>query len=170
MAICHRKEEKVMHNRSRQRRRRYHKKSRSNVNFTPVIIMLCLSVGCGYAAAKYVVDPVVNYVPQFVAEKSEELTELTSDNDTDVKDTAEDEPEVKEAGQITGYALQFGCYSGQSAAESAVTSIGIEGLKVLKQNDMYKIVGEVYKTKEEAKTALGSLPPTAKAFVTPIYE
>ena len=45
-----------MHNRSRQRRRRYHKKSRSNVNFTPVIIMLCLSVGCGYAAAKYVAE------------------------------------------------------------------------------------------------------------------
>ncbi len=157
-----------MHNRRRQRRRKYQKRNKANVNFTPVIVLLCLSVGCGYVAAKYVVDPVVNYVPQLTAEKT-----LTKDVDPVAEKKAEETEDVSDSTEkekITGYALQFGCYSGQSAAESAIPSIGVSGLQVLEQNDMYKIVGEVYKTKEEAKTALGNLPPTAKAFVTPIYK
>ena len=143
-----------MHNRRRYSRRKYQKRSKTNVNFIPVIALLCLSVGCGYAAAKYVVEPVVNYVPQLTAENK-----LTEDVSSDMDEN-----------KITGYALQFGCYSGQSAAESVLPTIGVSGLEVIEQNDMYKIVGEVYNTKEEAKTALGDLPPTVKAFVTPIYE
>lgn len=56
--------------RKKRRPRSYRSSQRRSVkpNFIPVILILCLSVGCGYATAKYVVDPVVNYVPQLTAE------------------------------------------------------------------------------------------------------
>lgn len=149
------------HSRNRSRSR-----NRNKLTFTPVIVMLCISIGCGYAAAKYVVEPVVNYVPQLKAEDKAEtdLTKIADDK------TIVDEAEVLENGDISGYALQFGCYSGKASAELAMPSIGVEGLKVIEQDDLYKIVGEIYKTKEEAKNALKELPDTANAFVTPIYD
>lgn len=158
-----------MRSRRRPVRRRYHQqRNRGNkvkLNFTPVIVILCLSIGCGYAAAKYVVDPVVNYVPQMTAEK-----EQVNNQEEKKTDVLEDEAEVKEKGNISGYALQFGCYSSKAAAEAAMPAVGISGLQVIEQSNMYKIIGEVYKTKDEAKAALGELPDTVKSFVTTVYE
>lgn len=161
-----------MHRRRRQARSRYRSRNRyqprnrNKLTFAPVIVMLCLSIGCGYAAAKYVVEPVVQYVPQIKAEKDKEtdLTKIADDK------TIVDEAEVEDAGDVSGYALQFGCYSGEASAELAMPSIGVEGLKVIEQDDLYKIIGEIYKTKDEAKKALDDLPDTVNAFVTPIYE
>ena len=141
-------------------------RGRNKLTFTPVIVMLCISVGCGYAAAKYVVEPVVNYVPQLTAEKEE--IDLTNIDGTDK--TIVDEAEVRDEGDITGYALQFGCYSGKASAELAMPSIGVDDLTVIEQDDLYKIIGEVYKTKEDAKKALNELPDSVNAFVTPIYK
>lgn len=158
-----------MRSRRRPVRRGYHQqRNRGNkvkLNFTPVIVILCLSIGCGYAAAKYVVDPVVNYVPQMTAEK-----EQVNNQEEKKTDVLEDEAEVKEEGNISGYALQFGCYSSKAAAEAAMPAVGISGLQVIEQSNMYKIIGEVYKTKDEAKAALGELPDTVKSFVTTVYE
>lgn len=142
-------------------------RNRNKLTFTPVIVMLCISVGCGYAAAKYVVDPVVNYVPQLTAEKE---NKDSAEEQTESKGIIEDETEVKDKGEVSGYALQFGCYSGKAAAESIVQSIGVEGLQVIEQDELYKIIGELYKTKEDAKKALDDLPDNANAFVTPIYK
>lgn len=172
-----------MRSRRRPVRRGYHQQrnrgSKVKLNFTPVIVILCLSIGCGYAAAKYVVDPVVNYVPQMTAEK-EQVNNQAENKDADSKensseekqktDVLEDEAKVKEKGNISGYALQFGCYSSKAAAEAAMPAVGISGLQVIEQSNMYKIIGEVYKTKDEAKAALGELPDTVKSFVTTVYE
>lgn len=148
-------------------RNRYQSRNRKNVSFTPVIVMLCVSIACGYAAAKYVVEPVVNYVPQLTAEKGEEVDLLSGDN---ADKTIVDEAEVEDTEDVKGYALQFGCYSGKTSAELAMPSIGADNLEIIEQDDLYKIIGEVYKTKKEAKKALEDLPETANAFVTPIYE
>lgn len=174
-----------MRSRRRRVRRGYHQqRNRGNkvkLNFAPVIVILCLSIGCGYAAAKYVVNPVVNYVPQMTSEK-EEVNDKSDNKTTDIDseqnkikgkkkpNVLEDEVEVKEKGDISGYALQFGCYSSKAAAEATVPSLGVSGLQVIEQSNMYKIIGEVYKTKDEAKAALGELPDTVKSFVTTVYE
>lgn len=128
------------------KRRAHRSVRREKLNFTPVIVMLCLSVGCGYAAAKYVVEPVVNYEPPQVKE-------------TEMAETNED---------ISGYAVQFGCYSDESAAKNTAESIGTSGIQVILQDDMYKIIGEIYDSKNEAKKALESLPEGVKGFVTTI--
>ena len=162
-----------MSNKRRQTKKRY------KPNYMPLLIMLCLAVGCGYVTAKYVVTPVVNYVPQLAAEKTKEddsgdkEKKSSKDKQTESSDdnkVVEDEVSVKQSEEVTGYALQFGCYSGKEAAEKAMSSLNIDGLKVIEQNDMYKIVGETYGTKDEAKTALAGLADGTNAFVTPVYK
>ena len=160
--------------RARSRRGRFGRKEK--LNFTPVIVILCLSVACGYATAKYVVDPVVNYVPQLMAEKEQESTEPENKKEeqplkeSEKSKIVEDDVDIKETGKIKGYALQFGCYSTESAAEAVMPTLGVENLQIIDQNDMYKIIGEIYKSKEEARKALAALPESAGAFVTTIYD
>ena len=61
--------------------------------------------------------------------------------------------------------MQYGCYSGKAAAETAMSSLGISGLQVVEQNKMYKIIGEIFESKDKAKEALDSAG-TDNAFVT----
>ncbi len=180
-----------MRNRRRSRNYRGFRNSRHNkatLNFTPVIVILCLSVGCGYATARYVVDPVVNYVPTPAAEGTETISssaaaDAVEGKNTKTEDTAaadetkagnidivEDEVKVTETRELAGYALQFGCYSGEAVAEAAMKCIDVEGLQVIEQDSMYKIIGETYDTKEKAAAALKKLPDTVQAFVTAIYK
>lgn len=162
--------------------------NKAKLTFAPVIVILCLSVGCGYATAKYVVDPVVNYVPELMAEEPQQSTEESvdteqeeenaqgSDGKSDAADDAtdraiiEDEAKVRQSGKIAGYALQFGCYSSREAAETVLPTLGIDNLQIIEQGNLYKIIGQTYQTKGEAKEALTALPETAAAFVTTIYE
>ena len=48
-------------------------------SYFPIVLILCLSVGCGYATAKYVVDPVVNYVPQIEKKVSEKQADKAAE-------------------------------------------------------------------------------------------
>lgn len=143
-------------------------------NFIPVVLILCLSVGCGYATAKYVVDPVVNYVPQLTAENEQKPDEKKKDeteaagSSEETAGVVEDDVKVEET-QVAGYAVQFGCYSGKAAAESAMSSLGISGLQIIEQNKMYKIIGEIFDSKDKAKEALKSAG-VDKAFVTTVYK
>ena len=177
--ILFEKRETKMYNRRRSRRNHgFSGRRRAKPNFTPVILILCLSVACGYATAKYVVEPVVNYVPQFVAENSQndevtedepemESKEKSPENDSKV---VEDDVNVKSTEDVSGYALQFGCYSSKAAAQNAESSLDINGLRILEQDGMYKIIGKVYESKEQAKEALEGSDYKEKAFVTTIYE
>lgn len=156
----------------RSRRRGYVPARRNSVkpNYLLVVFILCISVGCGYATAKYVVDPVVNYVPQTSDNETQEITIQTSEKITETANILEDSVAVKETGEILGYSLQFGCYSSNAAAEAAKKNIKTSGLQILEQNNMYKIVGEIYSDKEKAKKALNDLPDTNGVFITTIYK
>ncbi len=170
-----------MYNRRHSRRRHIPRSSRNvKASFTPVIMILCLSVACGYATAKYVVEPVVNYVPQAsekVSQSRQQETEKSTDSgqvsetraQTETTAVIEDEAPVKNESSIKGYALQFGCYSNKAAADTAAAAIGEKDTEIIKQDDMYKIIGKVYDTKDEAKKALRKLQDPSKAFVAPVY-
>ena len=95
-------------------------------SYFPIVLILCLSVGCGYATAKYVVDPVVNYVPQIEKKVSEKQADKAAEKKKETfsaaKETTrmiEDDVKVKTAGKVCGYAVQLGCYSDQASAEKA---------------------------------------------------
>lgn len=156
-----------MRSRRHSRNRRQMQKKQSKANFMPVIVMLCLSVGCGYAAAKYVVEPAVSYVPESTEKSS--VIEKKQEDEAKTVPIVEDEVKVEKQTAAKGYALQFGCYSDKAAAENALSLLGLTGLQVVEQDNMYKITGTVYKTKDEAKAALKELPENTEAFVTEIY-
>lgn len=148
------------------------------LSYFPVILILCLSVGCGYAAAKYVVDPVVNYVPQVsqkAAEKQadkdrEKSGEKSSPSAEERSKIVTDQVAAKTAGTLRGYAVQLGCYSDRTAAEKVLQQVNAEGLQVIEQSSMYKVIGRIYKTKAEARGALADLPEGVTGFVTEVYE
>ncbi len=172
------------------RRRSVHRRVSGNrrrtpkANFAPVIMILCLSILCGYATARYVVEPVVNYVPQ-VSEKmsgsrtadkddaeqktAENVKETENASEATDRNVVEDSASVEQKGDIKGYALQFGCYSSRAAAETAAGELGESGTEVTEQNDMYKILGKIYDNKEDARKALDGLDDPSRAFVTPVY-
>ena len=160
------REENNMGSRRRPKGRRKHRGSIKRPNFAPVVVILCLSVGCGYVTAKYIVDPVVNYVPQIIAEKDEEKTVKEDEKDTLI----DDEVDVEETEKVSGYALQFGSYSDKASAETVMKSIDADSLQIIEQDNLYKIVGVIYKSKADAKAALENLPAGTKAFVTAIYQ
>ena len=136
-------------------------------SYFPIVLILCLSVGCGYATAKYVVDPVVNYVPQIEKKVSEKQADKAAKETTRM---IEDDVKVKTAGKVCGYAVQLGCYSDQASAEKAREAVGLEGLQIVEQRNMYKVIGKICKSKEDARSQMAELPEGTKGFVTEVYE
>ena len=66
--------------------------------------------------------------------------------------------------------VQLGCYSDQAAAEKARKAAKQDGLQVVEQSGMYKVVGTICKTQEEARSEMAGLPEGTKGFVTEVYE
>ena len=139
----------------------------AGTSFKLVVMILCISVGCGYATAKYVVEPVVNYIPQ---KEETQTLEKKGDSIGNRDGLIEDEAEIKDTEGAAGYAVQFGCYSSRAAAEAVKANIDIQGLQIIEYNKMYKITGEIYSDKEKAKKALAELPENIDAFVTAVYK
>ena len=77
---------------------------------------------------------------------------------------------VKTAGKVCGYAVQLGCYSDQASAEKAREAVGLEGLQIVEQRNMYKVIGKICKSKEDARSQMAELPEGTKGFVTEVYE
>lgn len=155
-------------------RRRVSKGRKGKPAYLPVVVILCLSVGCGYATAKYVVEPAVNYVPQLTAQE-EKVKETEPEPQTKTEEATkvvEDEVKVKQEEKVIGYAVQLGCFSGRASAKAAMGNYNMEGLQVVEQNKMYKIIGKVYNSKEEAKKELEGMADDVKssAFVATIHE
>lgn len=176
-----------MNPRRRRRRPSAYGGKKIQVNFLPVIVIICLSVCAGYLTAKYVVCPVLGYEPaglsvlqekeestekkdNKVAEKSSEPEESSSAAQKDSgsgADVIEDQVKVE---QTSGYALQFGSYSTKEAAEKSVKELKSSGIetKVIEKDGAYKVIGEIFDTKDEAKAALEEMDESVGAFVASI--
>ena len=49
-------------------------------------------------------------------------------------------------------------------------NIDVQGLQIIDDNNMHKIIGEIYSDKEKAKKALAEVPEGIDAFVTAVYK
>lgn len=169
------------------------------MNFMPILVIICLSICAGYLTAKYVVYPILGYEPAGLSILKESKTteenkarpsagETTSSTQpatvqavTTVPTTAvpatettvvpatviEDQVDVK---QVAGYALQFGSYSSKAAAEKSIKQLKESGIKakVLKKDGAYKVIGQLFATKDEAKAELEKMDEAVGAFVATI--
>lgn len=178
-----------MNARRRRRRPSAYRGKKIQVNFFPVIVIICLSVCAGYLTAKYVVCPVLGYEPAGLsvlqekdddgadeANKAVEESSEKAESDPSVQketsggdDVIEDQVKVK---QTSGYALQFGSYSTREAAEKSVKELKNSGIetKVIEKDGAYKVIGEIFDTKDEANDALSELDESVGAFVASVGE
>ena len=87
--------------------------------------------------------------------------------ETSETNIVEDQAEVK---KTSGYALQFGSYSTRSAADKSVKQLKHSGIeaKVMEKDGAYKVIGEVFRSKEDAKAALEKLDESVGAFVASV--
>lgn len=190
-------------NRRRNFRRRpaVYKGQKIEMNFVPILVIICLSVCAGYLTAKYVVYPILGYEPAglSILKQSETTEESKVQPQSSVGETAastqaapvqavttapttapsatettampatviEDQADVK---QVAGYALQFGSYSSKAAAEKSTKQLKASGInaKVLKKDGAYKVIGQLFATKDEAKAELSKMDKAVGAFVATI--
>lgn len=75
----------------------------------------------------------------------------------DVNPVTSQKPEQVEesTGLTSGYCIQYGCFSSESAAANLIEELKASGLtaRMVKQDDKYKVVGQIFSTKEEAAEA-----------------
>lgn len=168
----------------RMKRRRVKKRKRpgeiSQVKFAGFIAIMVLAVFLGYLTAKFVIGPLLGYNADespikitgqddkknengdgkdkseaAASDKSGDSGKTGSSDKTDATDKSGGAAEAAEE----GYALQFGVFSTKGAADEMAAELGEKGIeaKVVKDDDMYKVISPVIKTKDEAIGRLGDI-------------
>ena len=157
------------------------------VNFAPIIVIICLSICAGYLTARYVVYPILGYEPAGLnifretdaGDKKKETARQQQETTAQIQTTApapttaaptsvvQDQVDVAKA---TGYALQFGSYTTKAAAEKSVNQLKSSGVKaeIIEKDGAFKVIGPLFDTKEKAKEALQKMDESVGAFVTTV--
>lgn len=132
----------------RRRVKRYIRKRKNNgVQFLLVLGIIIVALFAGYLSARYIIAPVMGYDTKALN---------VSLNVPDVKITKKDKTEKNEQLKEERYALQFGAFSTEKAAEDLQKKLGEDGFDTqIKQIDgQYKVIGELLDTKEAALNML----------------
>lgn len=132
----------------RRRVKRYIRKRKNNgVQFLLVLGIIIVALFAGYLSARYIIAPVMGYDTKALN---------VSLNVPDVKITKKDKTEKNEQLKEGRYALQFGAFSTEKAAEDLQKKLGEDGFDTqIKQIDgQYKVIGELLDTKEAALNML----------------
>ncbi|PWL94496.1 MAG: hypothetical protein DBY08_01230 [Clostridiales bacterium] len=157
-------------------RRRVKKRKRPNENskmkFTMVLGIMIVAVLLGYLTARFVIGPLLGYdadeSPIKIANNKAEQDDTVdnSNQDTDSKDKAADNEGSKNSEETgsdsapdQGYALQFGVFTSKEAAQKLKEELQAKGIetKVVQEDDNYKVISTVVKTKDEAIEELNGI-------------
>lgn len=121
----------------------------SRMKFSGFLGIMLLAVFLGYLTARFVVGPVIGYdAGESPAHPAEEVQEAEETSGTLPED---------------GYALQFGAFSTEEAAEELSEKLKSQGIDtdIVKIDGIYKVISSVLDTKEKALDALAGLPESA---------
>lgn len=155
----------------------------SGVNLAAIIGIIGMAVLCGFITTKFVIYPMIlgeeatfnmkldikNLIDLDKRSQSDETDEIFTDNnllqntqvttETDLtshpitapNQSDNDENEIR----TSGYCIQYGCFSSETAAQSLISELQALGLtaRMVKQDDKYKVVGQIFETREEAAEA-----------------
>ncbi|MBR4409904.1 MAG: SPOR domain-containing protein [Firmicutes bacterium] len=144
-------------NRQQARRKIRKRKStsqNSRMKFGTFLGIIVLAVFLGFLTARFVVGPLIGYdadeSPARAA--SDEKEKSTGEKDKDEKEVS--------AELEKGYALQFGAFSTEDAAQDLADNLKSSGItaEIIQDDDIYKVIGPILSTKEKALEALASLP------------
>ena len=117
----------------------------SRMKFSTFLGIIVLAVFLGFLTARFVVGPLIGY------DAGESPARAASEEKDEEEAAAEPEK---------GYALQFGAFSTEDAAEDLSENLKASGIttEIVKMDDVYKVIGPVLSTREKALEALSSLP------------
>lgn len=139
-------------------RKRKSTSQNSRMKFGTFLGIIILAVFLGFLTARFVVGPLIGYdAGESPARAASEEKEAKKETDTGKEDEADEEVSAE---LEKGYALQFGAFSTEDAAQEladSLKSIGIT-VEIMKDDDIYKVIGPILSTKEKALEALSSLP------------
>ena len=135
-------------------RKRKSTSQNSRMKFGTFLGIIVLAVFLGFLTARFVVGPLIGYdageSPARAA--SDEKEKSTGEKDKDEKEVSAD--------LENGYALQFGAFSTEDAAQDLADNLKRSGItaEIIQDDDIYKVIGPILSTKEKALEALASLP------------
>lgn len=157
----------------RKRRRRYNAYRGQNIKgrALSVVLVICLSVAAGYMTATQVLGPALGLETQqtfldFVNDKTDK-TENKEEKNSETTTVVEDQVEVD---TDSGYALQYGSFSTEEGAQECLEDLTASGIEaeIIEKDGMYKVIGQLFNTKEEARTFKEENSQNEDVFITEI--
>lgn len=122
---------------------------KSGMKFTTILGIMVMAVLLGYLTARFVIGPFIGY------EAEESPAQIVEEEERE-----NEEEETSSASLPTeGYALQFGVFSTREAAQSRADELEKQGIEVsvVEADQVFKIIGQVVGSREEAFASLEAL-------------
>lgn len=131
-------------------RKRKAQAENSRMKLTVITGIMFLAVFLGFLTARFVIGPVIGYN----ADESE--IRLADDNGEDSGETNQEQEQEVSTAPEKGYALQFGAFSTEDAAEEMSKQLGAKGVEteIVRAGDIYKVIGRISGDREEVLSAL----------------
>jgi hypothetical protein len=131
-------------------RKRKAQAENSRMKLTVITGIMFLAVFLGFLTARFVIGPVIGYN----ADECE--IRLADDNGEDSGETNQEQEQEVSTASEKGYALQFGAFSTEDAAEEMSKQLGTKGVEteIVRAGDIYKVIGRISGDREEALSAL----------------
>lgn len=131
-------------------RKRKAQAENSRMKLTVITGIMFLAVFLGFLTARFVIGPVIGYN----ADESE--IRLADDNGEESDELNQGLEQETSTAPEKGYALQFGAFSTEDAAEEMSKQLGAKGVEteIVRAGDIYKVIGRISGDREEALSAL----------------
>ena len=123
----------------------------------------------GYLTTRFVLYPLLGFeFPSLETIWDKYRPSVSEDKNSNKDKTEDSRSETKEQKTIVedkkdaseeGYVIQFGSFSTKAAAKERASELKDEGIKtsIIEKDDCYKVVGEIFSTKDKAKTAMADI-------------
>jgi len=130
---------------------------KTRMKFGVIIGIMLVAVFLGFLTARFVVGPIIGYdsdtSPVKTASTEKAENESKASESSDAKTSKEQKIEKEsENDDVKGYALQFGAFSTEEAAEELSKELKGKGIKteIIKYDSMYKVISPLMEKKDDA--------------------
>ena len=153
------------------RRKTAYRKNDCKTKAVSFVLIICFSVAAGYLTATYLIGPALGLETEAVffdfLKNDAEQKESRDKKDEKEKEVVQDQLTVKSE---NGYALQYGSFSSMAGAEECVNDLAESDIsaEIVKKDNSYKVIGEVFATREEAEESKKKLSENKEVFITEI--
>jgi cytoskeletal protein RodZ len=137
----------------------------SKVKFIGILVIMGIAVFLGYLTARFVIGSLLGYnsdeSPITITEETKDSTDSSQASTEDSTDDSASDSTDDSASTVTssGYALQFGAFSTESAAKELKETLAEKGIEtnIVQDGEIYKVISPIIKQKDEAESKMSEL-------------